>query len=95
MTTEAFAPDDVLAVLPPHWHYTGSHLRRTFENPSYKAALSFVQAIGEYAESVDHHPEIYVTWPETTITWWTHTANGVTQKDLDAANQVNALFDTL
>lgn len=96
-TVTAYTNEQLVTQLPEGWVVTdcGKMITKTYANPSYAKALAFVQAIGEYAESVDHHPEVHLTWPETTVTWWTHTANGVTQKDLDAAVKVNELFANL
>ncbi len=79
----------------PGWRYADNKISRVFDNPSYTAGLSFVQHIGELAEQHDHHPDITLTWPTTTVTYWTHTANGVTQKDIDAAKQVSLLYQQL
>lgn len=97
LTTEALTSDQLNGLIPEGYAVTdcGKMIARRYANPSYVKALAFVQAIGEYAEGVDHHPELHITWPETTVTWWTHTANGVTQKDMDAAEKVNGLYQQL
>jgi 4a-hydroxytetrahydrobiopterin dehydratase len=96
-TMNALTGEQLSTIMPDGYAVTecGKMISRTYANPSYVKAMAFVQAIGEYAESTDHHPELHITWPETTVTWWTHTANGITQKDVDAAMQVNELFSEL
>ncbi|MDH4379133.1 MAG: 4a-hydroxytetrahydrobiopterin dehydratase [Vampirovibrionales bacterium] len=75
------------------WHVNeAGHLVRVISNPNYKQGLAWVQAIGDWAEAHDHHPDVLLTWPTLTITFYTHTANGVTEKDVEAAQAVNSLI---
>jgi 4a-hydroxytetrahydrobiopterin dehydratase len=68
------------------------YLVRLIQNPNYKQGLAWVQAIGEWAEAHDHHPDVLLTWPTLTITFYTHTASGVTEKDVEAAKAMNSLI---
>lgn len=91
LTADALAPllsSDELA----GWELDGNKLKKVYENANYKAALAFVVNIGELAEEQDHHPDVLLTWPTTTVWFWTHTTNGVTQKDVDAAKAVDQLL---
>ncbi len=77
----------------PGWQLNASgHLVRVIQNPNYKQGLAWVQALGEWAEAHDHHPDVLLTWPTLTVTFYTHTANGVTEKDIEAAKAVNGLI---
>ena len=77
----------------PDWHTNeAGYLVRVVNNPSYSQGLAWVQAIGEWAEAHDHHPDLLLTWPTLTVTFYTHTANGVTGKDIEAAAAINHLI---
>jgi len=69
----------------------GAGLVREYEFPDFAAALAFTNRVGALAEAANHHPDIHLAWGKVRITLWTHTANGVTQKDYDLARQIDAL----
>lgn len=74
------------------WHVVdGHHLEREFTFPDFRSALAFTNRVGALAEAANHHPDIHLSWGKVRITLWTHTANGVTQKDHDLAKQIDAL----
>lgn len=83
---------DAVAQLPGWQLNESGFLVRVVQNPNYKQGLAWVQAIGEWAEAHDHHPDLLLTWPTLTVTFYTHTANGVTEKDIDAARAINRLI---
>jgi 4a-hydroxytetrahydrobiopterin dehydratase len=60
---------------------------RTFAFPDFAAALAFVVRVGCWAEKHDHHPDVTLAWGKARILWSTHDAGGVTQLDLDAAEE--------
>ena len=40
---------------------------------------------------MDHHPDFVLEYRRLTVRFWTHTAGGVTQKDIDAAGAADRL----
>jgi 4a-hydroxytetrahydrobiopterin dehydratase len=73
------------------WTEVDGALQRTFELPSFVAALDFVNRVGALAEAEDHHPDIAISYRTVTIRWWTHTAGGVTDRDRDLAEKTSEL----
>ena len=73
------------------WTEVDGALQRTFELPSFVAALEFVNRVGALAEAEDHHPDIAISYRTVTIRWWTHPAGGVTERDRDLAAKTSAL----
>jgi 4a-hydroxytetrahydrobiopterin dehydratase len=67
------------------------HLEREFTFPDFASALAFVNRVGALAEAANHHPDIYLAWGKVRITLWTHTANGITDKDHKLAKQIDDL----
>lgn len=57
------------------------HLQRIYEFPNFKAALAFTNSIGEIAEAEGHHPALLTEWGKVTVTWWTHSINGLHHND--------------
>ena len=76
---------------PDGWSEVDNALERTFELASFKHALDFVNRVGELAEREDHHPGIAIDYKQVTLRWWTHTADGITDRDRELAEKTNAL----
>lgn len=66
-------------------------LRKSFSFPDFAEALKFTNQVGKLAEAEDHHPEILTEWGRVTVTWWTHSAKGLSEKDFALAARVDAL----
>jgi 4a-hydroxytetrahydrobiopterin dehydratase len=52
-----------------------------------------VQQVAEVAEDLDHHPDIDIRWTTVTFTLSTHSAGGLTAKDLRLATDIDRLVD--
>ena len=44
------------------------HLEREYIFKDFREALNFTNKLGELAESVDHHPDIHLSWGKVNIT---------------------------
>ncbi len=74
----------------PEWSEAGESLQRTFQFLDFVTAMKFVSAIAAHAEQVQHHPDILIRYNRVTLTYATHDAGGITQKDFDAARASDA-----
>ena len=80
--------DAALAQLPG-WSRDEDMLVATFRRADWKDALAFVNRIGEEAERRDHHPDVCITgYRNVTIRLTTHSAAGITKRDVDLARWV-------
>jgi 4a-hydroxytetrahydrobiopterin dehydratase len=70
-------------------------LEKEFKFKNFREALDFTNRIGELAESVDHHPEIWLTWGKARITIWTHSIGGLSEADFVFAARADQLYLTL
>jgi 4a-hydroxytetrahydrobiopterin dehydratase len=52
-----------------------------------------VNAVGALAEAADHHPDIDIRWNTVTLRLATHSAGGITEKDLALAAGIDAEVD--
>jgi len=66
-------------------------ITKTYTLAGFPQALLFVNAVGLLAEAAQHHPDILIQWKRVTLTLSTHDAGGLTQKDFDLAQQIEAL----
>lgn len=78
---------DTGLVASEEWAEVDGALERTFELPSFAAALTFVNRVGELAEAENHHPDIAIHYKQVTLRWWTHTAGGITDRDRELAEK--------
>ena len=78
---------------PPHWSIEHDHhLLREYTFPDFAVALAFVNEVGALAEEANHHPDIHLSWGKVRLTLWTHTANGLTEKDFALADKIERLW---
>ena len=64
-------------------------IRRSYQFPSFAAAIRFVGFVAQLAEDDDHHPDIDIRYNRVTLTLSTHSAGGVTEKDFALARQID------
>lgn len=69
----------------PDWVAMNNTIVKRFTFRTFPDALSFVLRLAFEAEAADHHPDLTINFRRVTVSYWTHTAGGVTQKDLDGA----------
>lgn len=71
------------------WEYLNNQIGKEYELKDFKEALGFVNKVGERAEQMDHHPEIFMhDWNKVRITVSTHSAGGVTENDFKLAEKI-------
>ncbi|MEW6160675.1 MAG: 4a-hydroxytetrahydrobiopterin dehydratase [Verrucomicrobiota bacterium] len=67
------------------------HLEKEFRFKNFRQALDFTVRIGELAEDVGHHPDIYLAWGKVRVTLWTHKIDGLTETDFILAAKIDKL----
>jgi 4a-hydroxytetrahydrobiopterin dehydratase len=83
--------DAALAGLPG-WTVSDQHLVKTWKEISFAHALMFLTAAGQYADAAGHHPDLSLQrYSEVTVRITTHSAGGLTAKDVALAQQIEAL----
>lgn len=75
----------------PGWEYREGWIRRSYKTGGWPFTLMLVNAIGFAAEAAWHHPDLTVTWGEVRVRLKTHSAKGITAKDLELARRIEAL----
>jgi 4a-hydroxytetrahydrobiopterin dehydratase len=78
----------------PDWSRDGDVLVRTIKRRNWLDAIGLVDAVAGEAERRNHHPDVCVTgYRSVTFRLTTHSAGGITQRDLDLAAAVDALAE--
>src|SRR5258708_29996164 len=67
------------------------HLEKDYKFKNFRDALTFTNKVGELAEKVGHHPDIYLAWGKVKLTIWTHSVGGLTESDFVFAAKVDNL----
>ena len=75
------------------WTQEGESIRRQFVFDGFASAVAFVVRIGFDAEAADHHPDVLISnYKKVTVTFTTHSENGLTEKDFAAATAADRVF---
>lgn len=76
------------------WSGDGGSITRTAELPTFLAAIEAVNRVARVAETMDHHPDIDIRYRTLVFTCATHSAGGVTDKDVELAHRINEIVAT-
>jgi 4a-hydroxytetrahydrobiopterin dehydratase len=79
----------------PGWHLEGEAIRRQFTFAGFPEAVAFIVRLGFVAEAADHHPDLLVNFKRVTVTYSTHSAGGLTDKDFDGAAAATAIAEAM
>jgi 4a-hydroxytetrahydrobiopterin dehydratase len=72
----------------PDWDFDGGWIRREFETDGWPTTLMLVNQIGYLAEAAYHHPDLDVGWGRVGVRLQTHSAGGITARDLELARRI-------
>lgn len=73
----------MIGEIPEGWEYTGKELVRTFVFKDFREAFSFMAKGALISEKLDHHPDWRNVYNKVEVRLSTHSAGGVTKKDLE------------
>jgi 4a-hydroxytetrahydrobiopterin dehydratase len=75
----------------PGWSRRGDALVKSYQFPAFLRGIDFVNRVAQAAEAADHHPDVDIRYTKVTCTLSTHSAGGITQKDLDLAAEIERI----
>ena len=70
------------------WGRRADRLVTKVEFDDYKEAVFFANTVFSLAEEHFHHPEVKVEYGAVSIDLWSHEADGITQDDIDMAEEI-------
>lgn len=85
------AEQDVTAWLAanlPAWKLEDGFIRRTYKTSGWKSTLMVINTVGHLAEAAWHHPDITASYAWVEVRLVTHSAKGITPKDLQLAKKI-------
>ncbi|MHB1561473.1 MAG: 4a-hydroxytetrahydrobiopterin dehydratase [Isosphaeraceae bacterium] len=84
---------EILARLPmaKGWDRHGDMLVRTWQFPSFRRAMEFVNQVAAVLEKHDHYPDLVVSYRSVRIEISTHDVGGLTDQDFSIIAAINEL----
>ena len=71
-----------------HWFLENGWIRRKLNTDGWPTTLMLVNSIGYVCEAAYHHADLEVTWGRVLVKLNTHSAGGITTKDLEVAKRI-------
>ncbi|MET7964237.1 4a-hydroxytetrahydrobiopterin dehydratase [Micromonospora zamorensis] len=71
------------------WSGDPTGIGRTVQFGSFPDAIAVVDRVATVAEESDHHPDIDIRWRTLTFRCVTHSAGGVTHRDIELARRID------
>lgn len=68
------------------------HLEKEYKFENFALALEFTNKVGNFAETIGHHPDINLSWGKVSLTIWTHKVDGLTENDFIFAAKADQLL---
>lgn len=73
------------------WSLEGRRIVREFEFEDFVGSIRFVDSLVEPAESMNHHPDLAISWNKVTVAITNHAEGGLTNADFELANKISLL----
>lgn len=75
-----------------NWKFIKDSIKKEFTFEDFKSAFAFMTSVAFEAEALIHHPNWENVYNTVNISLSTHDANGITQKDFDLAEKIDAIY---
>lgn len=85
ITAQQFHESDGVEDWRVVWHYACAH----FRTGSFERGLDLVEAIGQLAETANHHPDIDLRYPSLGVRMTSHDIGGLSRRDADLAMRIS------
>jgi 4a-hydroxytetrahydrobiopterin dehydratase len=84
---------EILERLPKakDWERHGDMLVRTWQFPSFRRAIEFVNRVAAVIEKIDHHPDLIVHYRTVRIEMSTHDVGGLSELDFALIAEINEI----
>lgn len=77
------------------WSVKDGKLHRDYKFPNFAHAMGFMATAAPTIEKTDHHPEWSNVYNRVSVDLVTHSAGGITQKDVDLAKLLESIAKKL
>lgn len=85
--------DEIDAALKnlPDWEYNNGRLKAEYRFANFVQAFGFMTSVALEAERMNHHPDWWNSYNKVRIELVSHSAKGVTEKDVLLAQKIQQL----
>ena len=85
----------LLQQLDPQWQLNeqDKYIRFTFKFKNYYQTMAFANVVAQIAHQQNHHPDLSISYSQCTITYSTHSVNGLSVNDFICAAKINAALN--
>lgn len=73
------------------WARSGDAIVKHYTFETFQEGIRFVDRVAVAADKADHHPDIDIRYTKVTMALSTHSAGGLTRKDLALAAEIEKL----
>jgi 4a-hydroxytetrahydrobiopterin dehydratase len=77
----------------PSWNLKSGKLVREWTFKDFVEAMAFVNRVSALAEAEGHHPDIDIRYNQVSLALVSHDAGGITDRDANMAQHIDAHFD--
>lgn len=71
------------------WEREGPVIRKLYTFKTFAEGIRFVDRVAVEADAADHHPDIDIRYTTVVMTLSTHSAGGLTAKDVAVAEKID------
>jgi 4a-hydroxytetrahydrobiopterin dehydratase len=91
--TTKLSESEIINKLPEAkgWERHGDMLVRTWQFPSFRRAIEFVNHVATLIEKTDHYPDITLSFRTVRIEMSTHNVGGLTERDFALVSELNTI----
>jgi len=89
--SEADIPSQLAHCGLDEWYYENGWIRRKYNTDGWPQTLLAVNAIAFLCEAAWHHADLQISWGKFWVKLQTHDAGGITEKDFELAQKIEAL----
>ena len=84
---------EIVARLPMArgWERHGDMLVRTWQFPSFRRALEFVNQVAALLEKAEHYPDLVLSYRTVRIELSTHDVGGLTERDFELISAMHEI----
>ena len=75
----------------PGWRLGDGEILKNYTFRSFGDAIAFIDRLAEKAEAADHHPDLENHYNRVRVALHTWNENGITQKDIALAREIDSV----
>lgn len=75
------------------WWHQNDCIQKRFNFKNYDETVAFVKSVIQIAQTNDHHPLITFGYKDCKVEYMTHSIQGISDKDLSCAHEINQLVE--